>query len=52
MWSAPLVDMLTEESCAIVGCEPCQMGDQAALNSCDDVPRGCLSRVDATGSRM
>ena len=52
MWSAPLVDMLTDESCAIVGYEPCQMGDQAALSSCDDVPRECLSRADATGTRM
>ena len=52
MWSAPLAEALTDESCAIVGCEPCQVGDQAALSSCDDVPRECLSRAYATGTRM
>ena len=52
MWLAPLLDALTDESCAIVGCEPCQMGDQAALSSLDDVPRGSLSRVDSIGTRM
>ena len=43
---------LTDESCAIGGCEPCQMGDQAALSSLDDVPRGSLSRVNSIGTRM
>ena len=52
MWTAPLAEALTDESYAIVGCEPCQMGDQAALSSCDDVPRGCLSRADGKGTRM
>ena len=52
MWSAPLAEAMTDESCAIVSCEPCQMGDQAALSSYDDVPRECLSRADATGTRM
>ena len=52
MWSAPLTEALTDESCAIVGCEPCQVGDQAALSSCDDVPQECLSRADVRGMRM
>ena len=45
VWSALISEALTDESCAIVGCEPCQMGDQAALSGCDDVPRECLSRA-------
>ena len=49
---APLFDALTDESCAIVGCEPCQVGDQAALSSFDDVPQGCLSRADDKGKHM
>ena len=52
MWTAPLTEAMTDESCAIVGCEPCQMGDQAALSSCDDVPRERLSRADVIGKRM
>ena len=52
MWSAPLFDALTDESCAIVGCESCQVGDQAALSSFVNVPRGCLSRADGKGTRM
>ena len=52
MWSALLAGVMTDESCAIVGCEPCQMGDQAALSSCDDVPQECLSRADVTRTRM
>ena len=47
VWSALVAEALTDESCAIVGCEPCQMGDQAALSSFDDVPRECLSRAYA-----
>ena len=49
VWSAPLADVLTDESCAIVGYEPCQMGDQAALSGFDDVPQECLSRAKAIG---
>ena len=52
MWSALITEALTDESCAIVGCEPCQMGDQAALSSCDDVPQECLSRADVMRTRM
>ena len=47
VWSALIAEALTDESCAIVGCEPCQMGDQAALSGYDNVPRECLSRANA-----
>ena len=52
MWSALVEEALTDESYAIVGCEPCQMGDQAALSGCDDVPQECLSRAYIKGTRM
>ena len=52
VWSALTEEALTDESCAIVGYEPCQVGDQAALSGCDDVPRECLSRADVKGTRM
>ena len=41
---------LKDGSCAIGGCEPCQVGDQAALSGFPDVPRGCLSGVGGTVS--
>ena len=44
--------VLMNGSCAIGNCEPCQVGDQAALSGCDDVPRECLSRADVKGTRM
>ena len=34
--------MLRNGSCAIEGCEPCQVGNQAALSSLFGVPQGCL----------
>ena len=37
-------------SCAIEGCESCQVGNQAALSSLFDVPRGCLSRAAAASN--
>ena len=37
-----LSSVLRGGSCAIGSCEPCQMGDQAALSGKPDVPRGCL----------
>ena len=52
VWSAPLTEALTDESCAIVGCESCQVGDQAALSSFEDVPQGRLFRANVTGLRM
>ena len=41
---------LKDGSCAIGGCEPCQVGDQAALSGFPNVPRGCLSGVGGTVS--
>ena len=34
--------MLKNGSCAIRGCEPCQVGNQAALSGLSGVPRGSL----------
>ena len=34
--------MLKDGSCATRGCEPCQVGNQAALSGLSDVPQGCL----------
>ena len=42
MWSASLQAVMKNGSCAIDGCEPCQVGNQAALSSSVDAPRGCL----------
>ena len=42
MQSAPFSLVLKNGSCAIRGCEPCQVGDQAALSSLSGVPQGCL----------
>ena len=42
MWTAPSLFVLKGGSCAIRGCEPCQVGDQAALSGLSGVPRGCL----------
>ena len=33
-------------SCAIEGCEPCQVGNQAALSGLFDVPQERLFRAD------
>ena len=37
---------LKSGSCAIGRCEPCQVGNQAALSSKPDVPRGSLLGAD------
>ena len=41
---------LRSGSCAIEGCEPCQVGNQAALSNLLDVPRGSL--LGAGGSEV
>ena len=46
MWTAPSLSVLKSGSCAIRGCEPCQVGDQAALSGLSGVPRGCLLGAD------
>ena len=38
--------MLKDGSCAIGGCEPCQVGNQAALSGLSDVPQERLSGAD------
>ena len=42
MWTAPLLFVLKNGSCAIRGCEPCQVGNEAALSGLSGVPQGCL----------
>ena len=42
MWTAPLLFVLKNGSCAIRGCEPCQVGNGAALSGLSGVPQGCL----------
>ena len=42
MRSAPFFSVLKNGSCAIRGCESCQVGNQAALSDLSYVPRGCL----------
>ena len=46
MWTAPSLFVLKGGSCAIRGCEPCQVGDQAALSGLSGVPQGCLFGAD------
>jgi len=46
--SVPFSEVLKDGSCAIGGCEPCQVGNQAALSGLADVPRGCLSGAKET----
>ena len=46
MWTAPLLFVLKNGSCAIRGCEPCQVGNGAALSGLSSVPRGCLSGAE------
>ena len=48
MWSAPFLAVMMDGSCAIRGCEPCQVGNQAALSGLSGVPRGSLSGADGT----
>ena len=38
--------MLKNGSCATRGCEPCQVGNQAALSGLSGVPRGSLFGVE------
>ena len=38
--------MLKNGSCATRGCEPCQVGNQAALSGLSSVPRGSLFGVE------
>ena len=38
--------MLKDGSCATRGCEPCQVGNQAALSGLSGVPRGSLFGVE------
>ena len=45
--SAPHSAVLKNGSCAIGGCEPCQVGDQAALSSLSYVPQGSLFGAEA-----
>ena len=42
MWTAPSVAVMKDGSCAIRGCEPCQVGNGAALSGLSGVPQGCL----------
>ena len=42
MWTAPLLFVLKNGSCAIRGCEPCQVGNEAALSGLSGVPQGRL----------
>ena len=42
MWTAPLLFVLKDGSYAIRGCEPCQVGNGAALSGLSGVPRGRL----------
>ena len=42
MWPAPYFSVLKNGSCAIRGCEPCQVGNGAALSGLSSVPQGCL----------
>ena len=46
MQPAPFASVLKSGSCAIRGCEPCQVGDQAALSGLSGVPQGCLFGAD------
>ena len=46
MWTAPSVAVMKDGSCAIRGCEPCQVGNGAALSGLSGVPRGCLSGAE------
>ncbi len=45
--AAPFVSVMKNGSCAIGSFEPCQVGNQAALRSPPDVPRGCLFGAEA-----
>ena len=44
--------VLTDWPCAIDGCESCQAGNRAALNSYVDVPQASLSRAGLSAACM
>ena len=44
--------MLMNGSCAMDGCEPCQVGNQAALSSSVDVPQGSLFGAGSVTSHV
>ena len=46
MQPAPFSSVLKDGSCAIRGCEPCQVGNQAALSGLSGVPQGYLFGAD------
>ena len=46
MWTAPSLSVLKDGSCATRGCEPCQVGNQAALSGLSGVPQGRLSGAE------
>ena len=46
MQPAPYSSVLKDGSCAIRGCEPCQVGNQAALSGLSGVPQGRLSGAE------
>ena len=48
MQSAPFLSVLKDGSCAIRGCESCQVGNQAALSGLSGVPQGRLFGADGT----
>ena len=48
--SVPFSEVLKDGSCAIGGCEPCQVGNQAALSGLADVPLRCLSEQEISMS--
>ena len=48
MQPAPSASVMKGGSCATRGCEPCQVGNQAALSGLSGVPQGCLPGADRT----
>ena len=48
MWTAPSFAVLKDGSCATRGCEPCQVGNGAALSGLSSVPQGCLLGAERT----
>ena len=47
MWTAPFLNVMKNGSYATRGCEPCQVGNQAALSGLSCVPQGGLSGAEA-----
>ena len=46
MQPAPSASVMKGGSCATRGCEPCQVGNQAALSGLSRVPQGRLFGAD------